>query len=98
MQQKNRIPTTAILQRMLEIDGRIYLSKSDDSITLRDRHGGHVQFYVQDYSNSMVDIPRSEFNEYLKANLITHVRNEPEYLIYSFTGCGRAQIACLAAR
>jgi hypothetical protein len=45
MQQKNRIRTTAILERMLEIDGRIYLSKSDNTITLRDRQGRHVNPY-----------------------------------------------------
>jgi hypothetical protein len=88
--------TTAILRRMLEIDGRIYRSKSDNSITLRDRRGRHLQFSVHGFPNS-VDIPTSEFDDYLKANLITHVGNEFEYLIYNFTGCGRAQIAHLAA-
>ena len=96
MQQKNGIQTTAILQRMLEIDGRIYRSKSDNSITLRDRHGRHLQFSVHGFPNP-VDIPIGEFDDYLKGNLITHVGNEFEFLIYSFTGCGRAQIARLAA-
>jgi hypothetical protein len=96
MQQKNRMQTYEVLQRMLEIDGRIYRSKSDDSITLRDRRGRHVQFSVHGFQNS-VDIPIGEFDDYLKSNLITHVGNDFEFLIYNFTGCGRAQIAHSAA-